>query len=153
MSQRHMVSIMENKIMHSCLPCSSEVVGLWANLSQAWGGSRFIVVEDAYSLVPWCWPDPITERVCAQRLSHAQLSAAPWMVALMAPLSMGISSQEHWSGLPFLTPGAHPDLRDRTQLSWVSCTDGFFITELSGKPSATAGYLNKCWTKVNVHQS
>ena len=29
----------------------------------------------------------------------------PWTVAHPAPLSMGFSRQEHWSGLPFPTPG------------------------------------------------
>ena len=27
--------------------------------------------------------------------------ATPWTVALQAPLSMGFSRQEYWSGLPF----------------------------------------------------
>ena len=32
----------------------------------------------------------------------------PWTVACQAPLSMGFSRQESWSGLPFPPPGAHP---------------------------------------------
>ena len=31
------------------------------------------------------------------------------MVARQAPLSMGFSRQEYWSGLPFLSPGDLPD--------------------------------------------
>ena len=31
--------------------------------------------------------------------------AAPWAVACQAPLSMGFSRQEYWSGLPFPPPG------------------------------------------------
>ena len=38
-------------------------------------------------------------------LSHVQLFATPWTVAHQAPLSMGFSRQEYWSGLPFPTPG------------------------------------------------
>ena len=34
-------------------------------------------------------------------LSHVWLFAAPWTVAYQAPLSMGFSRQEYWSGLPF----------------------------------------------------
>ena len=30
--------------------------------------------------------------------------ATPWTVACQAPLSMGFSRQEYWSGLPFPTP-------------------------------------------------
>ena len=33
----------------------------------------------------------------------------PWTIALQAPLSMGFSRQEYWSGLPFPSPG---DLSD-----------------------------------------
>ena len=35
--------------------------------------------------------------------------AAPWTVALQAPLSMGFFRQENWSGLPFPSPGDLPD--------------------------------------------
>ena len=31
--------------------------------------------------------------------------ATPWTVACQAPLSMGFSRQEHWSGLPFSSLG------------------------------------------------
>ena len=33
----------------------------------------------------------------------------PWTVALQAPLSMGFSRQEYWSGLPCLPPGDLPN--------------------------------------------
>ena len=33
----------------------------------------------------------------------------PWIVAHQAPLSMGFSRQEYWSGLPFPFPGDLPD--------------------------------------------
>ena len=44
-------------------------------------------------------------------LSHVQLFVTPWTVACQAPLSMGISRQEYWSGLPFPSPGDLPDPR------------------------------------------
>ena len=34
----------------------------------------------------------------------------PWTVAHQAPLSMGFSRQEYWSGLTFSSPGDLPDL-------------------------------------------
>ena len=48
--------------------------------------------------------------LCAQSLSPVQLFVAPWtcpgsFVALQATLSMEFFWQEHWSGLPFPTPG------------------------------------------------
>ena len=35
--------------------------------------------------------------------------ATPWTVALQAPLSMGFSRQEYWSGLPFPSPWDLPN--------------------------------------------
>ena len=35
----------------------------------------------------------------------------PWTVAHQAPLSMGFSRQEYWSGLPFPPPRDIPDSR------------------------------------------
>ena len=35
--------------------------------------------------------------------------ATPWIVARQAPLSMGLSRQEYWSGLPFPSPGHFPN--------------------------------------------
>ena len=35
--------------------------------------------------------------------------ATPWTVAHQAPLSMGFSRQEYWSGLPFPSPGDLPN--------------------------------------------
>ena len=38
-------------------------------------------------------------------LTWVQLFATPWTVARQALLSMGFPRQEHWSGLPFPSPG------------------------------------------------
>ena len=42
-------------------------------------------------------------------LSHVCLFVTPWTVALQAPLSMGVSRQEYWSGLPCPPPADLPD--------------------------------------------
>ena len=42
-------------------------------------------------------------------LSHVRLFVTPWTVAHQAPLSMGFSRQDYWSGLPFPSPGDLPD--------------------------------------------
>ena len=44
-----------------------------------------------------------------QSLSRVPLFATPWTVTRQAPLSMGFSRQEYWSGLPFPSPGDLPD--------------------------------------------
>ena len=47
--------------------------------------------------------------VCAQASSRILVFATPWTVAHQAPLSMGFSMQEYWSGLPFPSSGELPD--------------------------------------------
>ena len=41
--------------------------------------------------------------------SHVQLSGTLWTVACQAPLSMGLSRQEHWGGLLCPPPGDLPN--------------------------------------------
>ena len=47
--------------------------------------------------------------VCAQSLSPVWLFATPWTVAHQAPLPMGFSREEYWSGLPCPSPGHLPN--------------------------------------------
>ena len=42
-------------------------------------------------------------------LRHVRLFVTPWTVACQAPLSMGFSRQEYWSGLPCPPPGDLPN--------------------------------------------
>ena len=42
--------------------------------------------------------------VNVKSLSCVRLFATPWTVAYQAPLCMGFSRQEYWSGLPFPSP-------------------------------------------------
>ena len=42
-------------------------------------------------------------------LSRVGLFVTPWTVAYQAPLSVGFSREEYWSGLPFYPPGVLPD--------------------------------------------
>ena len=50
-------------------------------------------------------------------LSCVQLFATPWTVAYQAPLSIGFSRQEYWSGFPFPSPA-----RRALYLSFYSIT-------------------------------
>ena len=59
----------------------------------------------------------ILTSVCS--LSHVQLFATPWTVAFQAPLSMGFSRQESWSGVPFLNCRGSSQPRDRTCISCI----------------------------------
>ena len=40
--------------------------------------------------------------------SHVRLCATPWTAVHQAPLSIRVSRQEHWSGLPCRPPGDPP---------------------------------------------
>ena len=55
--------------------------------------------------------------VVVQWLSHVRVFATPWIVVPQAPLSMGFSRQEDWSGLPFLSP--------KKALDWQKCSSRF----------------------------
>ena len=59
--------------------------------------------------------------------SHVQFFVTRLTVACQAPLSMGFSRQEYWSGLPCPPPGDLPDPgiepgQDRIRDSCISCT-------------------------------
>ena len=47
---------------------------------------------------PWKW------KVKGKAPSRVQLLATPWAEAYQAPLSMGFSRQEYWSGVPLPSP-------------------------------------------------
>ena len=62
-------------------------------------------------------------------------SANLWPAAHEAPLSMGFSRQERWSGLPCPSPGGLPNQGLNPASS--ALVDGFFTTEPPGKPGHT----------------
>ena len=66
-------------------------------------------------------------------LSCVRLFATPWTIAHQAPLSMGFSRQEHWSGLSFPSPGDLPN--PGIELLSPALAGGFFSTAPPGKTS------------------
>ena len=68
--------------------------------------------------------------VCSQ-CSVVSDSAAPWTEACQAPLSMGFSRQEYWSGLPFPDP---EDLPNPVSPVSPALAGAFFTTAAPGKP-------------------
>ena len=54
-------------------------------------------------------PARAVERKEMKSLSRVRLFATPWTVDHQAPLSMGFSRREYWSGLTFSSPGDLPD--------------------------------------------
>ena len=56
---------------------------------------------------------------------------SPWTVARQAPLSIGFSMQEYWSGLPFPSPGDLSNPRIEPESSALKADS--LLTELPGK--------------------
>ena len=72
---------------------------------------------------------------CAESLIPVQFFATPWTVAFQAPLSMGFSRQEHWSGLPFPSPGDLPDPGIKPSSPALQVDS--LLSEPPGKPQKT----------------
>ena len=65
--------------------------------------------------------------MCVCVLSGVQLFVIQWTVARQAPLCVGFSRQEYWSGLPFSTPGDLPNPgTEPTALASLALAGRFF---------------------------
>ena len=65
-------------------------------------------------------------------LSRVRLFVTPWTITYQAPLSMGFSRQEYWSGVPFPSPGGLPD--PGTEPRSPALQADALISEPPGKP-------------------
>ena len=84
--------------------------------------------------------------------SPTQLFATLWNVAHMAPLSMGFSRQEHWSGLPCPLPGDLPDPGIKpSSLMSPALADGFFTTNVTWEIEFKTKQSKYGLTKINTH--
>ena len=71
--------------------------------------------------------------------SHVRMFATPWTIVCQAPLSMGVSRQPYWSGLPCSSPG---DFSDPGMEPMKPALAGrFFTTEPPGKPCCCCCYV------------
>ena len=57
-------------------------------------------------------------------LRHVQILVIPWTVACQAPLSMGFSRQEYWSGLPLSGDLPDPEI-ESASLTSPALVNGF----------------------------
>ena len=76
-----------------------------------------------------------------------RLVVTPWTVAHQAPLSMGFSRQEYWSGLPFHSPGNLPDPEIKPASLMSPALAGRFFT------TVPPGKLPTCVVIMNSHKS
>ena len=98
----------------SCCCCCCHISRVRLCATHRWQPTRL--------LRPWDSPGKKTGVVCHFLLqcmkvkSESEVAQScltlhnPWTAAYQAPLSMGFSRQEYWSGLPFPSPGDFPDL-------------------------------------------
>ena len=71
------------------------------------GRERLGVWNQQMQTVTYCMDKqqgPIALALLLSRFSRVQLCVTPQTAAHRAPISMGVSRQEHWSGLPFPSP-------------------------------------------------
>ena len=70
--------------------------------------------------------------ICCCSLVVSDSFVTPWTVGHQAPLSMGFSKKEYWTGLPFPSPEDFPDPRIKPVSPELS--GRFFTPEPPGKP-------------------
>ena len=105
-----------------CSPPGSSVLGVlqarilkWVTIPFSRGSSQpgnqtWVSLIAGRFFTSWATREaPANEWKEVKSLSRVRLFATPWTVAYQAPLSMGFSRQECWSGLPFPSPGDLPD--------------------------------------------
>ena len=74
-------------------------------------------------------------------LSPFWLFATPRTIVHQAPLSMGFSRQEYWSGLPFPSPGDLPDPGIAPRFPALEADS--LLSELPGKPTEAGHKLKR----------
>ena len=136
--QRTKWAVVEVSLVILSLPQSS---GFWETLvGWGWGGDC--------ACIPLALSYPIYLLLGVfSRFSCVLLFVTPWTVACQAPLSMGFSQQEYWSGLPFPSPGDLPDpgIKPVSPLS-SALAGGFFTLNHQGSPP-----LGQRVLRINSH--
>ena len=78
-------------------------------------------------------------------------SATPWTTARQAPLSMGFSRREYWSGLPFPSPENLPDPEIHVvSLMSPSLAGGFFTTHATWEAQSDRKEFTKRGNLISV---
>ena len=89
--------------------------------------------------------------LCCYCLDTQLLFATPWTVAHQAPLSMGFSRQEYWSGLPFPSLGDLPNPGIKPMSTALS--GGFFTTKPPEKPHEQLIFLKTRVRNTFTHRA
>ena len=85
------------------------------------------------------------------QFSHVRLSVTLWTEARQAPLSMGFSRQEHWSGLPCPPPRDLPDPGiEPASLMSPELAGRFFTTSATWEARAVTITCNDVWLLLRL---
>ena len=95
-----------------------------------------------------CFHEAVFVYICGvcmlSHFSRVQPFVTLWTVAHQAPLSMGFSRQEYWSGLPYLPPGDLPDPGiEPTFLTSPALAGGFFTTSATWEAHISGSFQLK----------
>ena len=90
---------------HTTLSTKKDVQLESCELSFMWGKMRTVAQETAPQIAMRDCSKETELLVVLSHFGHVQLCATLWTVACQAPLSIGFSRQECWSGFPFPPPG------------------------------------------------
>ena len=110
----------------------SEICSIWIyNLCYKSAWINFLIYLIAVFIWFQKWHQNIIKHVCCAVLScfsRVQLLVTLWTVVCQAPLSMGFSRPEYWSGLPCPPPGDLPN--SGIELAFLMCPAmaGWFFT-------------------------
>ena len=105
MSEKQSVSFYARESDFHCL----HVINISDNIDKKYDVLNIYSVPEAVLRIikPMCLCVCVCTRTRAlSRFSHVQLFTTLWTVTHQAPLSMGFSRQEYWSGLPFPVRGS-----------------------------------------------
>ena len=90
---------------------------------------------------PFYIPTNCLQCACLLRHCRVWLFTTPWTVACQAPLSMGFSWQEYWSGVPCPPPGDLPNPGiEPASLTSSALTGGFFATSATLEAHSLQGF-------------
>ena len=78
-------------------------------IAKTWKQFKFSLTDNSFQKIWYIniYKGPVL--FCLSHFRHVPLFVTPWTVAYQAPLSMGFSRQEYWSGLPCPPAGDLPE--------------------------------------------
>ena len=98
------------------------------------------------------WEDPML-LLLLSCFSRVWLVETPWTAAYQAPLSMGFSRQEYWSGLPLASPEDPMRKGQFTEtLSWLVVTCGYLTEAEDIKRILRGKNTQNCTKKIFMTQ-